>query len=59
MEGYRTIVFFVLALLVGVANVFGFADFQMSADQAEWFAVVVPLAGLLLRFITKKPIFNK
>ena len=59
MEGYRTVGFFVLALLVGIANAFGFADFQMSAEQAEWFAVVVPLAGLLLRFITKTPIFKK
>jgi hypothetical protein len=59
MEGYKTVVFFVLALVIGVANALGFADFQMSAEQAEWFAVVVPLAGLLLRFVTKTEIFKK
>ena len=59
MEGYKTVAFFVLALLVGIANALGFADFQMSPEQAEWFAVIVPLAGLFLRYITKSPIFKK
>ena len=59
LKGYKSVVFFGLALLIAVANLLGFADFKLSADQAEWFAVVVPLIGLVLRALTDSPIFKK
>ena len=57
-EGYKTVAFFVLALLIGVANLLGFGDFSMSEAQAEIFAVVVPLIGLVLRYVTNTSIFG-
>lgn len=59
LKGYKTVVFFGLALLVAVANLLGFADFQLSAEQSEVIAVVVPLVGLILRYLTDSPIFEK
>lgn len=59
LKGYKTVVFFGLALLVAVANLLGFAEFQLSADQSEVIAVVVPLVGLVLRYLTNSPIFKK
>lgn len=58
-KGYKSVVFFVLALLIALANMFGFAEFEFTAEQAEWFAVIVPLAGLLLRAISDSKIFQK
>jgi hypothetical protein len=59
LEGYKSVIFFGVALLVAVANLLGFADFQLTAEQSEWFGVIVPLIGLLLRALTKSPIFNQ
>jgi len=58
LKGYKTVIFFGLALLVAVANLLGFAEFQLSADQSEVIAVVVPLVGLILRYLTNSPIFK-
>lgn len=58
LEGYKTVVFFALALLIAVANMFGFGDFQMSADQEEIALVVVSVVGLILRFVTKSAVFS-
>jgi hypothetical protein len=58
LKGYKSVIFFGLALVVAVANLLGFAEFQLSAEQAEWFAVVVPLVGLVLRYLTDSPIFK-
>ncbi len=58
MKGYKSVVFFGLILIVAVANFFGFADFQLSADQQELFNVLVPLIGLVLRYITTSPVFK-
>jgi len=59
LKGYKSVIFFGLALLVAVANLLGFAEFQLSAEQAEWLGVIVPLVGLLLRAFTDSPIFKK
>lgn len=59
LKGSRTVLFFVLALVLAVANLLGFADFKMSAEQQELFNVLVPLIGLGLRFITNSPVFSK
>lgn len=58
-KGYKTIVFFVLVLVLAVANLFGFGDFQMSKEQQELFNVLVPLIGIGLRYITDSKVFNK
>lgn len=57
-EGYKTVAFFVLALLVAVANYFGFGDFKMSPDQLELFNGIIILAGLALRWVTKSKVFG-
>lgn len=57
-KGYRSVVFFTLALILALANMFGFAEFEFTSEQAEWFAVIVPLAGVLLRYISNTPIFQ-
>ena len=59
LKGYKTVIFFGLALLVAVANLLGFAEFQLSAEQSEWVAVIVSFVGLLLRAYTDSPIFKK
>lgn len=58
LKGYRSVFFFGVALLVAVANMLGFGDFQLSAEQSEWFAVIVPLIGLALRALTNSPVFK-
>lgn len=58
-EGYKTVVFFGLVLLVQVANLLGFGDFVLSAEQQDILGVVIPLIGLVLRYLTKTPLFNK
>lgn len=59
MKGYKSVAFFVLAFAVALANLLGFADFEMSAEQSEWIALVVPLVGLVLRYLTNTEIFKK
>lgn len=59
LKGYKTVVFFLIVLAVNLANLFGFADFQMSPEQAEIFNLVVPVVGLILRYVTNSEIFKK
>lgn len=59
LKGYKTIIFFGVAFILAVANLLGFADFQLSAEQSEVIAVVVPLIGLILRYLTTSPVFEK
>jgi hypothetical protein len=59
MKGYKSVVFFALALLVAVANLLGFGDFELTAEQGEIISVIVPLVGLGLRYLTDSPIFEK
>lgn len=59
LKGYKTVIFFALALVVAIANLLGFAEFELSPDQAEWIAVIVPFVGLVLRALTDSPIFKK
>lgn len=50
----RTIIFFVLTLIVAIAGVFGFADFTPSGQEAEIVAIVISIVGLVLRMFTSK-----
>lgn len=58
IKGYKTVGFFVLAFLIALANLVGFAGFELSAEQSEWIGLVVPLVGLILRTITDSPVFK-
>lgn len=58
LEGYKTVIFFTLALLVAVANLFGFGGFQMTAEQLEITNIVIAVVGLVLRYYTKSEIFK-
>lgn len=57
LSGYKTVIFFVLVLLVEIANLLGFGSFQMSAQQQDILSVIIPVIGLVLRMVTKSPIF--
>jgi hypothetical protein len=59
LKGYKSVIFFGLVLGVALANLFGFGDFQMSADQTKLFEVIVPVVGLVLRYFTDSAIFKK
>jgi hypothetical protein len=52
----KTFWFNVLALLVLVANGFGFADFQADPLLSTYAAVIITLINVILRFVTKQPI---
>jgi hypothetical protein len=58
-EGYKTVVFFALSLIVAVANLLGFGEFELSASQQEILLVVIPVVGLILRYLTNSAIFEK
>ena len=52
----RTIWFNVLAVVVLIANMFGFGEFELDA---EVIAGVTAIVNFLLRFITKEPLKMK
>lgn len=56
IKGYKSLAFFVLAFLVAVAGIAAPEDLQVTDDQAQWLALLVPLAGLILRALTNTPI---
>ena len=58
LNGKKTILFFVLALLVAFANMAGFGEFQMTGDQLEVFNWILIGGGIVLRVLTKTPIFK-
>jgi hypothetical protein len=52
----KTLWFNVLALVVMVANGFGYADFRADPHMAEYAFVVVTLLNVGLRFVTSQGI---
>ena len=58
MKGYRTTVFFALTLILGVANLYGFADFQLPPELLAWVGPILSIVGLILRAVTSTSIFN-
>lgn len=50
----KTLWFFILTLIVSVAGLFGFADFELSPGQAEIIGVIISIIGVLLRAFTKQ-----
>ena len=58
LKGYKTVIFFGLAFVIAVANLLGFGSFQLSKDQLEIINLVVPVIGLVLRYVTTSEIFK-
>jgi len=58
VKGFKTVAFFGLALALALANLFGFAGFEMSPEQVKLFDVIVPVVGLVLRYFSDSPIFK-
>ena len=54
----KTIVFFVLALIVSVAGYFGFADFIPEEAFGEVGVAVISIVGIILRLLTSKKIVS-
>lgn len=52
----KTFWFNLLALLVLVANAFGFADFQHDAAVDQIGLVIVTVVNIIIRFFTKQPV---
>jgi hypothetical protein len=52
----KTLWFNLLALVVGVAQAFGFAGFTPDPQIAEYITVGVALINIILRFATKQPV---
>ena len=51
--------FNLLAGVVAVAGIFGFASFQPSQDVVEIIGVIVAAVNIVLRFVTKQPVALK
>jgi len=52
----KTFWFNCLALIVAVAGAFGYGDFQPSPEVQQMALVIVTLANLALRFVTREPV---
>lgn len=52
----KTFWFFLLYGLVRVAGLFGFVDFQPTADQEQLLGIVVAAVGLILRYLTSQAV---
>ena len=57
LEGWKTFIFFGVTLIVALANLLGFVDYRPTADEYEVIAVLVSVAGLVLRYFTTTEIF--
>jgi len=55
----KTFWFNVLALLLTVANAFGFTGFQPDPQVQDIATVIIILVNLLLRFVTRQPVSVK
>lgn len=52
----KTFWFNVLALLVIVANAFGFAEFSRDPAVDQYALIIITLANIALRMFTKQPV---
>ena len=58
LKGKKTVIFAVLTFGIAIAGYFGFGDFVMPEAFKEIYDVVLPLAFLVLRYITTSEIFK-
>ena len=49
----KTLIFNILAVVVLIANQFGFSDFQLDPETT---ATIVAVINFVLRFLTKEPL---
>lgn len=54
-SGWKTGVFFVLTCALGVAELAGFSNFELTHEQAALYSVILSIAGLFLRSVTDSP----
>jgi hypothetical protein len=59
IPGWKTVIFNVLALVILLANPFGFADFQADPELGAYATAVMGIVNLILRIVTKSPVFKK
>lgn len=59
MKGKKTFAFFMLALLIAIADFFGFGSFELTGTSREIYILAVPAIGLVLRYLTDTKIFKK
>ena len=52
----RTLWFNAIALIVLVAGAFGFNEFEASPDLETYALMIVAIANILLRLVTKQPV---
>ena len=52
----KTFWFNLLAAAVLIANAFGYADFSVDPRVAEYAGVIITLANIALRVVTRSPI---
>ena len=52
----KTIWFSVLTVLIAVASLFGFADFQPSEELLQFITLLVGVINFVLRLATKEPV---
>jgi hypothetical protein len=57
LEGWRTVIVFGVFLLNGVLNLLGWG-LELPAELNEWAVVILSLIALLLRGVTKTPVFK-
>lgn len=53
LKGKKTGLFFGLTLLLGLANMAGFSNWQPTVEQTEAIAIILSAAGLLFRYLTR------
>ena len=58
-KGKKTVIFFSISLLVAVASMFGYVEYEPSGQEAEVIAFVLSLVGLVLRLVTNTAPFEK
>ena len=52
----KTFYFNIISLLVAVAGPFGFSKFEPDPAISQIVLILVPLANIALRYITKQPV---
>ena len=57
LEGWRTVIVFGVFLLNGVLNLLGWG-LELPDEFNEWAVVILSLIALLLRGVTKTPVFK-
>ena len=52
----KTLYFNILALVVFIAEAYGYVDFMPDENVVEYAAAVITVINVILRFVTKEPL---